>query len=1014
MKNLKPICCVWSLLVLALCLSICQMSMADVLRIPEGTKVIEEEAFYGDTSLDEVVLPDGIQEIGPRAFAGSSVRSIFLPASIIKIADEASPFEQCSEALVARVYENSYAHQWCIEHNVNFVITSQDKYSQVYALFDELRLTARQYENADGTIISGMKDQALDAIYNLLVQKSQNGSVSNVEKSESAVFYTENILDARCVFVPRSADTLLGGDLLEVYTFQPNKYQEAENDCTAISVPSFDSVVSELKGLRKIYSYKGYPTNSQVTLNALDSLSKNQIVIWIGHGITGAHGYINTGIRMSNEEFCNSELEKYRGEYYLYDPANERVWINDEYIKDHMNSLQGSFVWLGACHGGESGNSIANALHSKGATVVGFDEELTVDYHDEMLETTLMKMCEMNPDTNQYYTLLEALKYAERENGAKDPNICSSDKKHHYAKATPFGDYQFIEHIPLELRVVEFRNHNKAIDNAEVRIVDRENGNIISGVTNQQGYFSQELFEGRYHISVTHAEYGKYDEDLILVRSVNNDYTILMDSEVRLFGTVKDAMNNDQLLSNAEIKLTNTQSGDSCTTNTDENGNYAIEAWGAEYELTCTRDGYKDYHASIDIRGATEYEYPIEMEPLSGFVTGYVVENTVSGPAIEDAMIFVTDSNGGDVIIDKPNSWTTTHSGGIYMFAVEPGTYTLTVSKDGYESETATITVQPGKTIEQDFALTPSGRLQITFDGNGGTVSNEIITVIKGNPVGELPTATNGDKRLKEWNTDPDGNGLAITSSYIPDRDMTVYAIWNERGTVYEGQVFQCLSSNYVQGVTVELHRGAKQVTYYNERIAGGCASGETEITEREIVPYESEIIDSCVTDSNGHYTLYLPFDGEPNYTSYDELFYAYTFVFRKDGWITKYSASAFRNEEEVARHSPYIYALAPEGEGIRYEVTIPSVGTQSSIIHPYSSYEFSYLGNMYSATYDVSRVSLYMNGAYRVGYSAPRYVSETNWRLGFYSDGYFYLVNKTYKDTYPSGSYLYPSWANK
>ena len=58
------------------------IAQAATLTLPADTKVIEEEAFYGDTSLDEVVLPEGIERIGERAFANSSLRKINLPDSL--------------------------------------------------------------------------------------------------------------------------------------------------------------------------------------------------------------------------------------------------------------------------------------------------------------------------------------------------------------------------------------------------------------------------------------------------------------------------------------------------------------------------------------------------------------------------------------------------------------------------------------------------------------------------------------------------------------------------------------------------------------------------------------------------------------------------------------------------------------------------------------------------------------------------------------------------------------------
>ena len=54
----------FSMVSLILCLCITAPAAADVSKLPEGLKVIEDEAFYEDTSLDEVVLPEGIEKIG--------------------------------------------------------------------------------------------------------------------------------------------------------------------------------------------------------------------------------------------------------------------------------------------------------------------------------------------------------------------------------------------------------------------------------------------------------------------------------------------------------------------------------------------------------------------------------------------------------------------------------------------------------------------------------------------------------------------------------------------------------------------------------------------------------------------------------------------------------------------------------------------------------------------------------------------------------------------------------------
>ena len=64
-------------------------AFADSLMLPESLETIEEEAFYGDTSIDEVVLPDGVSAIGDLAFAYSGLQRITIPDTVTQIAENA-------------------------------------------------------------------------------------------------------------------------------------------------------------------------------------------------------------------------------------------------------------------------------------------------------------------------------------------------------------------------------------------------------------------------------------------------------------------------------------------------------------------------------------------------------------------------------------------------------------------------------------------------------------------------------------------------------------------------------------------------------------------------------------------------------------------------------------------------------------------------------------------------------------------------------------------------------------
>lgn len=85
------------ILLLAAILLFCAAASAGELFLPDSLTEIGKEAFAGDTSLDEVVLPEKLKTIQSLAFANSSVRRIYLPESLTSIASDA--FSGC-EAVV--------------------------------------------------------------------------------------------------------------------------------------------------------------------------------------------------------------------------------------------------------------------------------------------------------------------------------------------------------------------------------------------------------------------------------------------------------------------------------------------------------------------------------------------------------------------------------------------------------------------------------------------------------------------------------------------------------------------------------------------------------------------------------------------------------------------------------------------------------------------------------------------------------------------------------------------------
>lgn len=63
-------------------------SLEDV-RLPEGLLAIEESAFWGCTALARLRLPSTLRSIGPRAFVGSGLELLVLPAGLVELDDSA-------------------------------------------------------------------------------------------------------------------------------------------------------------------------------------------------------------------------------------------------------------------------------------------------------------------------------------------------------------------------------------------------------------------------------------------------------------------------------------------------------------------------------------------------------------------------------------------------------------------------------------------------------------------------------------------------------------------------------------------------------------------------------------------------------------------------------------------------------------------------------------------------------------------------------------------------------------
>lgn len=106
--------CLFVLVLLLLSLSFSLMASADTVLIPPVSS-IEADTFLNDSSLDEVIISDGTESIGSKAFSGTALQKVTIPASVTLIAEDA--FDGCDD-LLAFVEKDSYAYDFCVAHDI--------------------------------------------------------------------------------------------------------------------------------------------------------------------------------------------------------------------------------------------------------------------------------------------------------------------------------------------------------------------------------------------------------------------------------------------------------------------------------------------------------------------------------------------------------------------------------------------------------------------------------------------------------------------------------------------------------------------------------------------------------------------------------------------------------------------------------------------------------------------------------------------------------------------------------
>ena len=227
------------------------------------------------------------------------------------------------------------------------------------------------------------------------------------------------------------------------------------------------------------------------------------------------------------------------------------------------------------------------------------------------------------------------------------------------------------------------RDTSAPIAGAEVYVGD------ISVQTDASGKYQFTLPVRDYTVTVSADGYIQQEETAIIIA---DDSTILdfqlapMDGT--LSGMVVDRVTSAPI-AGARVEVNGSSA------QTDTSGTYRLTLGVGSYTATVLADGYVQQEKSVTIIAGGITVVGFQLTPQKGILTGIVTDRNTSAPIVEAAVV----ANGSS---DK------TDTRGMYQFTLDSGSYTVTVSAEGYIQQQKTTTVTAGDTTTLSFQLTPA------------------------------------------------------------------------------------------------------------------------------------------------------------------------------------------------------------------------------------------------------------------------------------------------------------------
>jgi len=341
------------------------------------------------------------------------------------------------------------------EEDYNTYIESVDD------ILDEVSTYRDRHYSEEGDI-----SKSIDKVYDYAEKLKDKGIATTVTKYDTYVFI-EFSSGIQYMFMPELEGVNAGGDkgLVSIWSVQEGKSSYV-SDPEAVDADqrATDGAAEKLANAFDNYSWDVNIDDEEVTMQTGMDLSKNQIVLWDGHG--------GCGERYGGSFICTKE--KFTGRIpddgKLWKTANDHEYVITSYLIDtYVDDLSNSFLMFGTCEGAKENNLIESFRKKNAAALVMFTDYTTTSYAGNMMAAIVDYMLDG-------HTLDEAMALAKADYGEHDPEFWDEYGADDYSVPVVCfgGDYKFgtepLDLLTYYLKTYENRSNFVAPENAEVLI----------------------------------------------------------------------------------------------------------------------------------------------------------------------------------------------------------------------------------------------------------------------------------------------------------------------------------------------------------------------------------------------------------------------------------------------------------------------------------------------------------------------------------------------------------------